>query len=74
MNRWVAALRLTGIGFYIAACILIGIFVGTWLGNRLNPRVLFVIGGMLLGLAMAVFGVYRMIQPFLNNKGDKGND
>jgi ATP synthase protein I len=73
MNRWAAALRLTGIGFYIAACILIGIFSGLWLDNKLNVSPLFMIGGLLVGLAVAVYGVYRMIKPLMNNKPDKEN-
>ncbi len=73
MNRWVAALRLTGVGFYIAACIVLGIFAGLWLDNKLNTGPLFMIGGLLVGLAVAIYGVYRMIQPLMSNKHDKEN-
>jgi F0F1-type ATP synthase assembly protein I len=73
MDRWAAALRLTGIGFYIAACIVIGIFTGLWLDNKLNISPLFLIGGLLAGLAVAVYGVYRMIRPLMNDKKDKEN-
>jgi ATP synthase protein I len=74
MNRWAAALRLTGIGFFIAACLLIGFFTGFWLDNKLDTRPLFMLGGLLLGLVVAIYGVYRMIQPLLNEKQDKEND
>ena len=73
MNRWAAALRLTGIGFYIAACILIGVFTGLWLDNKLDTRPWLMIGGLLVGLAVAVYGVYRMIRPLMNDKQDKEN-
>jgi F0F1-type ATP synthase assembly protein I len=73
MNRWAAALRLTGIGFYIAACILIGVFTGLWLDNRLDTKPWFMIGGLLVGLAIAVYGVYRMIRPLMDNHQDKEN-
>jgi ATP synthase protein I len=73
MNRWFAALRLTGVGFYIAACIVLGIFAGLWLDNKLNTGPLFMIGGLLVGLAVAIYGVYRMIQPLMSNKQDKEN-
>ena len=73
MNRWAAALRLTGIGFFIAACIIIGIFSGLWLDNKLDTGPLFMIGGLLVGLVVAVFGVYRMIQPLMNDNSDKEN-
>jgi F0F1-type ATP synthase assembly protein I len=72
MDRLVAALRLTGIGFYIAACILLGVFAGLWLDNKLNSKPWFMIGGLLAGLGVAIYGVYRMIQPLMNNK-DKEN-
>jgi ATP synthase protein I len=73
MNRWAAAFRLTGIGFYIAACILIGIFVGLWLDSKLHTTPLFILLGLVLGLGLAVFGVYRMIRPLLGKQG-KEND
>lgn len=73
MNRWAAALRLTGVGFFIAACILIGAFGGLWLDNKFDTEPLFIIGGLLVGLVIAVYGVYRMIRPLMNNRQDKEN-
>ena len=73
MNRWIPALRLTGIGFYIAACILLGTFVGLWLDGKLNTEPLFMIGGLVVGLVIAIYGVYRMIRPLMGNKQDKEN-
>jgi ATP synthase protein I len=73
MNRWAAAFRLTGIGFFIAACILIGIFTGLWLDNKLGTRPWLMVGGLLAGLAVAFYGVYRMIRPLMNDKQDKEN-
>ena len=74
MKRWVAALRLTGVGFYIAACILLGTLAGLWLDSKLNTRPLLMIGGLLAGLAVAIYGVYQMIRPLMNNKQDKEKD
>jgi ATP synthase protein I len=68
MNKWMPALRLTGIGFYIAACIVGGILAGWWLGDK---KPVFMIIGLIIGLAIAVYGVYRMIKPLMN---DKSND
>jgi F0F1-type ATP synthase assembly protein I len=70
MNKLVPAFRLLGIGFYIAACILGGTFAGWWLGGK---KPLFMILGLLAGLAIAVYGVYRMIKPLMNDKKDKEN-
>jgi ATP synthase protein I len=70
MNKWIPALRVTGIGFYIAICIVGGTFVGWWLGGK---KPLFMIIGLLVGLAIAVYGVYRMIRPLMDNHQDKEN-
>ena len=71
MNRWAAALRLTGIGFYIAACLLFGILAGLWLDNKLHTTPLFVLLGLFFGLALAGFGFYRMVRPLMD-RPDKG--
>ena len=73
MSRWAAALRFLGVGFYIAGSILLGIVAGLWLDSKLDTRPVMVILGLLLGLAVAFWGVYRMLLPLLANKEDKGN-
>lgn len=70
MSRWVAALRLTGVGFFIGACILLGTLAGWWLGGK---KPLFMIVGLVVGLMVAGFGVYQMLRPLISNKGDKEN-
>ena len=71
MSRWVAALRLTGVGFFIGVCILLGIFAGIWLDERFNTEPIFLIIGLILGIIAAFYGVYQMLLPLLNNKQDK---
>jgi len=73
MRRWVAALRLVGVGFFIGGSILLGVFAGRWLDTRLNTEPLWMIIGLLLGVAIAFYGVYRMLLPFMSNKRDKEN-
>ena len=70
MEKWVPALRVTGIGFYIATCIVGGTFTGWWLGGK---RPLYMIIGLVVGLVIAVYGVYRMIKPLIKSNQDKGN-
>ncbi len=70
MNRLIPALRLTGIGFYIGTCIVGGAFAGWKLSGE---KPLFMIIGLLVGLVVAVYGVYRMIRPLMNNNQDKEN-
>jgi F0F1-type ATP synthase assembly protein I len=74
MSRWPAALRLTGIGFFVAACILGGILVGLWIDNKLDTRPLFILLGLAVGLAVAFAGVYRMIRSVLDNKQNEENN
>ena len=68
MKRWVAALGLTGIGFYIAGAIILGLLGGLWLDSKLNSEPFFLIAGLILGIVVAFFGVYNMIRPFISNK------
>lgn len=72
MSRWVAALRLVGVGFFIGGSIVLGVVVGLWLDSRLNTEPILVIVGLILGIIVAFFGVYRMLLPFIGNKRDRG--
>ena len=74
MGNWVPALRLTGIGFYIVTCILAGTFAGLWIDNRLDTAPWFLIGGLVTGLGMAGFGVYRMVRPLMNADRDSDKE
>jgi F0F1-type ATP synthase assembly protein I len=74
MKRWVAALGLTGIGFYIAGCIILGILGGRWLDYKLNSKPFFIIAGLILGIAVAFYGVYNMLRPFLSNRREGRNN
>ena len=74
MSRWIAALRLTGVGFYIGGCIMLGTFGGLWLDNKLDTKPVFLLIGLVLGVIVAVFGVYQMLRPLLGNQQDKEND
>ena len=73
MSRWVAAMRLTGVGFFIAACIVLGTFAGLWLDGKLDTKPLFMLVGLVVGLVVATYGVYQMLQPFISSKKDKEN-
>jgi Na+/proline symporter len=70
MKKLVPAFQLLGIGFYIAACIVGGILLGWWLGGK---NALWVIAGLVIGLAVAFYGMYIMIKPLLNNKNNKND-
>lgn len=70
MDKWLPALRVTGIGFFIATCIVGGTLAGWWLGGK---RPVFIIIGLVLGLFFAVYGSYRMIKPLMKNNQDEDN-
>ena len=64
MPQWLTiALRLTGLGWYIAICIVLGVLGGLWLGNLTGQRALLVLLGAVLGSVIAFYGVYRMALP-----------
>jgi uncharacterized ion transporter superfamily protein YfcC len=70
MDKWIPALKLTGIGFYIVTCIVGGALAGWWLSGK---NTLFLIIGLLAGLILAVYGVYHMIRVFINDQKNKEN-
>lgn len=72
MNRRAAALRLIGIGWYVGICIVLGVVGGLWLDSKLSTKPIFVIVGLMLGVILAFYGLYRMIRPTINKKQDKG--
>lgn len=74
MNRLAAALRLLGVGWYVGVCIVLGVWGGLWLDDRLNTQPIFVIVGLILGVVIAFYGLYRMVLPNLNKKQNKGKD
>ena len=72
MSKWGVALRLTGVGFYVGGSIVLGVWAGLWLDRELNTAPILVIIGLLLGLVVAFYGVWRMLLPFIGKKQDKG--
>lgn len=65
------ALRLMGLGWYIAVSIILGLVGGVWLDSRLGTRVLFTILGIIAGSGVAFYGVYKMIVPLLMGNGNE---
>ena len=62
MLSWLpVALRLTGLGWYVAICIVLGIIGGVWLGKLTGQVALLVLLGTVLGSVVAFYGVYRMV-------------
>ena len=63
-------LQLVGVGWYVAICIVGGLFVGLWIDGKLGVLPVFTISGILLGTVLAFYGIYKMVLPLLNNDRD----
>jgi len=73
MRRWAAALRFIGVGWFVGISILGGVVGGLWLDNKFGTKPILVIVGLIFGLIVAFYGVYRMLLPLIRNKRDKEN-
>ena len=60
-------LRLLGIGWFVALCLLGGVFGGLWLDGRLGTSPLMTMIGLGGGLAVAGIGTYRMLMAVVAN-------
>tara|TARA_Y100000294_G_C8381750_1_gene267064 strand:- start:155 stop:409 length:255 start_codon:yes stop_codon:yes gene_type:complete len=65
MNRRLLALRLTGLGWYVASCIVIGVVGGVALDKWLGLKPLFTLLGIGFGTTTAFYGLFKMIQPLI---------
>jgi F0F1-type ATP synthase assembly protein I len=66
-RRRLVALRLLGLGWYVAACIVIGVVGGLGLDRLSGLTPLFTLLGVLLGTVAAFYGLYKMVRPLLNS-------
>ena len=65
MDKWALALRVTGLGWYVVACVVVGSLGGVWLDKLAGTKVLFTLLGVLFGTMAAFYGLYKMVAPFL---------
>ena len=59
--------RLVGVGWFVAILIAGGAFVGFFLDKLVGWSPGFTIAGVLLGLAISVWGMYRMLMAMLKS-------
>ena len=74
MNLWVLAVRLTGLGWYVALCIVFGVVGGLALDGLLETKPLFMLLGILLGSVVAFWGLYKMVQSLMNAAATQGKN
>ena len=70
MKRWMPAFQLLGVGWYIALCIVLGVWLGLWIDRRFGTGIIFTLAGLGLGLIVAIYGTYEMLIPILRNRRD----
>ena len=74
-GTFVLALQFIGIGWYIAACIVLGLVSGRWLDQALSTAPLLMLVGLTFGIITAFYGMYRMIVPLVaRSHGHKYED
>ena len=61
--------RLLGVGWYVAICIVGGVWGGVWLDEKLGTSPLFLLIGLMLGLVIAGAGVYRLLVALVSADG-----
>lgn len=75
MDWWVVGLRLMGLGWYVAACIILGVLGGLGLDKLVGTIPLFTLIGTVLGTVLAFWGLYKMVRPVIYGiKGRNGAD
>ena len=65
MTRLPPTVRLTGIGFYIALCIVGGVVGGQQLDGLLDTGRLFAIAGLFAGLVLGLGGAFLLLLEVL---------
>jgi hypothetical protein len=72
--RWIVpSAWFLGIGWYFAVCVTLGVLAGRWLDGRFGTAPWLGLVGTLLGLAMALYGGYRLLtERVLNVRSGRG--
>jgi len=75
MKQWPAAMQLLVVGFYVAFSLIIPAVIGVWLDKRASHEFpLFTLIGLGLGTIIMIYGVYRMVKPFLEQAKKEGKE
>lgn len=75
MKRRSAALQLLSVGFYVPLSLLIPTGFGFWLDRKGSHEFpVYTLIGLGVGTVIMVYGVYRMVQPFLRESEQQGKE
>ena len=73
-RQWLDILRLLGLGWYVVTAIGVGVLVGILSDHWLGAAPIFVLVGLVLGILVAFWGMYKMVTPLLKTNSDNGRD
>ena len=66
MGSWfVPAASLLGAGWFFATALILGVVIGRWADGKTGLEPTFTLIGIVVGLAVAAVGGYRMLLPFI---------
>jgi hypothetical protein len=75
VKNWSAALQLLTVGFYVPLSLLIPTGIGFWLDRKASHEFpLCALIGLGVGTVIMVYGVYRMVRPFLRENKLEGKE
>ena len=64
--------EVVGLGWYLALCIAGGAAGGFWLDGRFGTKPLLTLVGLLLGIVLGFYGLYRIVAPMMESGRDDG--
>jgi ATP synthase protein I len=67
---WVSTAQFMGLGWYIAAAIVLPTLAGVWLDGKAGVSPLFLLLGLMFGVIVAFYGTYRMAITYLGGQED----
>jgi hypothetical protein len=72
VKSWlVPAASLLGAGWFFATAVILGVVIGRWADGQTGLEPTFTLIGIVVGLAVALIGGYRMLQPLVSRLGDE---
>lgn len=70
MGSWIVPTAyLLGAGWFFATALILGVLIGRWADEKTGLEPTFTLIGIFAGLAVALVGGIRMLQPFMRRIG-----